>query len=510
MIGDRMDIGGIVSRIKSPFDTGPDYDRGRYKSGWHILLCALAVVLAILSFMRMFDNCFWGDEIYSINISKKSFPEIVDYCFSHDANPFLYYMLLRVICLIFGWVPFSYHFSAMLPYIGMLILSVTVIYKAFGKNASVTFIALSSFLTSALLFIPEARMYEMGAFMMLASYLSLYFVLKEGKTLHYVLFFVSTICAGLTHYYCLVAAAFLYLVLILDLLIRHRENINRRIKYLLLLVIVAACFCAPIFYERFKTVTGDFWITKYMSFDEAVDYLFCCDRSSILLMIFVVVIIITLARQFWNNGNRKSGFVKFIRNIDHETVWVIAGLLSVFGTIGVGLYISENFTPILIERYLFPITLIAWLLLAFGLSRCDIIRTVKGLLPFAVALCILLAGIPGYGMITDEERSNEASQNAIMDITTPYVDDGYIILTDIGHFDINVLDYYYPGNTHMFIKDYKVPTLDHSKKYLLYVEYYIHWKISVNLESQGYTTEELTHGKFATMYTLYVYELVPI
>ena len=462
-----MSVSDVITSVRGHLDFGPDYDKGRYMDRWHIILCILAAVLIVVNWTRMYDNCFWGDEVYSITTSQKSFSDIVYYCFHWDANPFLYYMVLRVICLIVGWTPFAYHFSAMLPYILIIILSVTVIYRTFGKTASLTFMVMATFLESAVFYIPEARMYELGVFTVLASYLSLYFVLKEGKARHYLLFIISTVCAGLTHYYCLIAVAFLYIVLILDIMITERKKTKKVVRFALLLVVIAACCCAPVLYERFTTVTGDFWITEYMSFFDCIKYLFSSKISLIIFAVFLIALVIMLYRLFVNNSNRGKGVMKHFRNMDSETVWVIAGIISLFGTIGVGLYISVTFTPMLIERYLFPATVIAWLLLAVGLSRCDIHKTLKTCIPVAIALCLLFAGIPNMVQMLDTEHSNETSHNEIMDVTQDYVDDGYIIVTDMNHLNQNVLDYYYPGNTHLYIDNYDVPTLDHSKKYLL-------------------------------------------
>ena len=66
-------------------------------------------------------------------------------------------------------------------------------------------------MNSATYFIPEVRMYELVAFFVLASYASLYLVIKYGDKRSFILFVVSTLGAAYTHYYSMMAVGLFYM-----------------------------------------------------------------------------------------------------------------------------------------------------------------------------------------------------------------------------------------------------------------------------------------------------------
>lgn len=47
-------------------------------------------------------------------------------------------------------------------------------------------------------------MYTLAAFFVLAAYVELYYILKSGKIIHWVLFAICSLGAAYTHYYALI------------------------------------------------------------------------------------------------------------------------------------------------------------------------------------------------------------------------------------------------------------------------------------------------------------------
>ena len=42
-------------------------------NNWYFVVVAFAAVLVVLNLLRIFDNNFWGDEAYTIMLSKMKF-----------------------------------------------------------------------------------------------------------------------------------------------------------------------------------------------------------------------------------------------------------------------------------------------------------------------------------------------------------------------------------------------------------------------------------------------------
>lgn len=73
-----------------------------------------AAVLFLLNLARIFDNNFWGDEAYSLNLIQRTVPEIIKGTAS-DVHPPLYYMFLRLAYLLFGNQGWAYHLVSLIP-----------------------------------------------------------------------------------------------------------------------------------------------------------------------------------------------------------------------------------------------------------------------------------------------------------------------------------------------------------------------------------------------------------
>lgn len=60
------------------------------------------------------------------------------------------------------------------------------------------------------------------------------------------------------------------------------------------------------------------------------------------------------------------------RRLTTFSLWVIAGVFSILGTIAVGEIVSIYIRPLLIMRYIYPVASVAWLLLGACLSKLDV------------------------------------------------------------------------------------------------------------------------------------------
>ena len=71
-------------------------------------------------------------------------------------------------------------------------------------------VVFDSVISEAITHNAEARMYTLAAFFVLAAYVELYYILKSGKIIHWVLFAICSLGAAYTHYYALITVAVSY------------------------------------------------------------------------------------------------------------------------------------------------------------------------------------------------------------------------------------------------------------------------------------------------------------
>ena len=191
-------------------NSSPRIRSQRYQMIQTVLLSVYSLVLLGMHFIRIFDNSFWGDESYTIQLVKMNFFRM---CFTtaKDVHPPLYYFFTQILYFILGDHGYTYHLSAVIPYGILRLLACTVIRRWFGMIPAVVVITLSSLTSSALIYNVEARMYSLGALCVLAAYLAFYQIYRQNRVFDWYIFGFTSLCAAYTHYYALISVAFFYL-----------------------------------------------------------------------------------------------------------------------------------------------------------------------------------------------------------------------------------------------------------------------------------------------------------
>lgn len=239
---------------------------------WKAILSIYATILFILNFIRIFDNNFWGDEAFTIGLIKNPIAKIVTGTAS-DVHPPLYYFIVRLAYVIFGNRGWVFHLVSLIPCFIILFLSLTVFWKQFGKEFSAILITLSCLSENAVVFNVEVRMYSWGSLFLLLSFYELYCILQIDNRRNYLLFALFSLAAAYTHYYCLIAVAFYYIVLLY--LVFKRKYLNMR-------KVILCCTATVLGYlpwlvilvKSIKRVKDSYWINDIPTIKECVEYLF--------------------------------------------------------------------------------------------------------------------------------------------------------------------------------------------------------------------------------------------
>lgn len=467
---------------------------------WRIVILVYAVVVFGLSFIRIFENNFWGDEGYTIKLAKMNISEMLA-ATADDVHPPLYYLIVQVFCRIFGFHHIVYHVVSLIPYVLILILCLSVIWKWFGKEAAAIMITFSSFLTSAIGNTLDVRMYSWAELFVLLSFLCLYSILHDDHVKSYAAFGIASLAAAYTHYYSLISVAFFYVVLILAAVFKERRRI-KRVALTCVLTVIGYMPWLFVLLRTFQRTAGDYWMTDIPTWKESLYYLFCSKHEATLTIVFFMLLVFYLLRE--------SGIIKFsdksaVRSeaAVTEIIWVLAGIFSILGTIGVGIGVSTVVRPMFLVKYLFPVSSAAWLILGICVSKLK--------LKHPAALClialVLLSGIPEYySTYTSEKKADEILAETLNTLSAQ-MQDGDEILTDEDHIDWTISEIYYPETKHQMLSEATYGRLNKNVTYWAVLEYGMDDEIETAFANAGFSSRLVVdEGKFGTR-TVQIYKV---
>lgn len=344
--------------------------------GWAGTLALLLWTLALLrlNYWRIYDNTFWLDETWSIRLARMSLPDMLKKT-ATDMHPPLYYMLAMAMNRLFGDNGPAYHLSALLPYVGILILACTEVRRQFGLGPAFLLVSMMSLMPEPLYFNVEVRMYSLGAFLVLAAYLALHRILTRNRLPEWVIFSLASLGAAYTHYYALIIVAFFYLILIVPSL--RDRSFRRRTAVTWASAVVGYLPWLGVLLKSVVSTAGDWWLQEIPKPWECLLYFF---ESWYLAGLFVLIAAVYL----FVSLRRPSG----TEPMNPETLWVLVGLASMVGTSAVGLGLSYAVRPFFVIRYLYPLVPVVFLILGVCLSRLDRTKLLCFVLTAGIVVCV--------------------------------------------------------------------------------------------------------------------------
>lgn len=405
----------------------------------YLIVLSYAVFLFFLHFVRLFDNNFWADEAFTINLVHSNIFNIIKIT-AADVHPPLYYLIVKLFCEIFGYTGMVYHLVSFVPYVVLLCLGITVIWSWFGKETSIIFITFASLLTTSVQMIVEVRMYTWSGLFIMISFLCLYKILTENKILYWTLFVVASLCAAYIHYYCLISVAFFYIFIIFHALFRAQHTIKR----MLVMCVITILGYLPWFFvllESFMRSKEDFWLEEPQEILYCLEYIFQSKFSLFYLVVFLFgVICLTIRDNIFDKDKRNKDML----------IWIFAGASSLFGTMIVGTAISLLVRPMFIARYLFPISVVIWMLLGIVISRFKY----KRIFAIIITCMMMLSGLQEYNRVYLKEKQSNETLEETLEVTTAMMDSDDIIVTDNMYIIWAVAETYYPENECIPIRDF--------------------------------------------------------
>lgn len=410
---------------------------------------AYGIVLALMNFIRIFDNSFWGDEGYSIRMAKMSVTDMISATAS-DVHPPLHYLLGQLLYRVFGNSGITYHLVGLLPYLVIVVLGCTVVRKYFGKIPAVVLITMSSIMNFAMTHNVEVRMYSLAAMFILIAFIAFYMILTRSSFGNWMLFCIASLGAAYTHYYALLAVAFLYMMLIPLAWKDKKFRMGMLISYIA--TVLAYLPWLMILLKAFERTASGWWLNSIPSVSDCVYTLL--DNRYILVLVLGVILFFCLYQTNILKVNISSQkdikenlevSIDFERpKLTGEIYWILSGFVSIVGTIVVGLALSYLIRPFLVLRYLFPLTGILYLMIGVCITKLKFPRV------WAIVLVVLVlwTHIPTYfNTVKSEKTFNTGTSNYLANVQ-PAVDEK--IITNNSHFGWTLAEYYYPENEHYY------------------------------------------------------------
>lgn len=383
-------------------------DRAQKLFRWvgFLTLVLWTLVLLRLNYWRIYDNTFWVDETWSIRLARMRLPDMIRKT-ATDMHPPLFYMLAMAMNRLLGDNGPAYHLSALLPYVGILVLACTEVRRQLGLGPAFLLVTMMSLMPEPLYYNVEVRMYSLGAFLVLTSYLALRRILTRNRLPEWVIFSLASLGAAYTHYYALIIVAFFYLILVVPSL-RDRRFL-RRTAITWAIAVVGYLPWLNVLVKSFVSTSGDWWLTDIPTIPECLVFFFSSGYLTVAFFLVVLVYLLVSTKQ------KKLETEDDKAPVSPDVLWVLAGLLSLGGTIAVGLTLSYAVRPFFLIRYLYPLTPVVFLLLGFCLSRLDRSR----LLCFVLTAIIVVWIWPSYLHIRDDYKYQDMCTKEFLEKIQP-------------------------------------------------------------------------------------------
>lgn len=506
----------IVIKIKAN-------NRGPFISekGKRILVAVFIAILALHHFIRIFDNSFWGDEGIAILAARQTWTDMLKRVAICGHTPF-HYAVVWLCSQIFGHSGITYHLASTLPYFLTIIVTLVFVWKWFGTETALILTTLDTFLVCAVTYNLEVRMYAWCQLFIFLAYLMTYKIYETRKNLYLVLMTVFSAGAIYSHYFSLASIGLLYLILFVYLIRTEWKDTWKIIVSGLSVLLLFApwiLFC----YKTKGVVMSNYGIDDVKWYD-CFEFIFHSKYSMILLCTFLVFFTVRVMYE--------TGIMKITDKQEEElkktvitlslspgdwiingyTIWMLGGILAVFGTIIVSKIISALAFPIIVLRYLYSSYIIIWFLFGISVSKCRL----RKLYTFILIIFIIVSCYPSYCHTIKSERECNTRLKSTLEATTHEIDKSDFIYTDIVHFAWTISEVYYPDTPrdlfgHLeYWGTEKLPELDLSIENWLFLSAPISDKIKTDLINQSVSAELVVDCGYIGTGNVWIYKIVKV
>lgn len=406
----------------------------------HLAAICYALILFGFNFVRIFDDNFWLDEAFSINLARMSFGEMLKTT-AADVHPPLYYAFLMLMRHLFGDYGWLFHLTSIIPYAIVMIFILSVIRRSFGKETAFLMITFVSMMRSSIVYNVEVRMYSLAAMFVLFVFYNLYLIFKDNKLLNYFLFGFFSVCALYTHYCTMVPVIVLYLFLLAFTIVKKRKIL----RIFTLSTVAAYAPWMGIFISTFKRTTESFE-RDYISPARGLVYFFWLRQEwyALIIWLFFAVAVILLVFYKIKGRKKEESLRYFLFEIRYDTFWLAGGVAASIGTLLTYEAASFLIRPCFSYKYLHPVIALLWLVFSVVLSK---IRYGKKIM-ILLAVITFFAALPMYSEIYETDSVSAERSDKTKQLISESMGKDDVLFTNIESLEWAVLQYYFPDKQH--------------------------------------------------------------
>lgn len=398
-----------------------------------VLYYMMPIMIFIFLCTKIFNESIWLDEAFSLSMIQQGFGDIIKNTAS-DVHPPLYYIILKTFSTILksffnNNIIYASKLISLIPIALLLIINYTMIEKLFNKKTAFLFAIFILGMPQIMKYAIEIRMYSWGMLFVTMIYIYAIKWVKENKFSQLCMMVIFTILSAYTHYFALVSAGCIYLILLIYLIVKKDSDKFKKCIISGFTIFLAYLPWLIILIKQVLVVKENYWIENMTlnTIKAFFKYPYTIKGNDILTFIIATLIMIAI-------------IVSIVKRKQKSSIYAICGFLIPIGTIAIGIIASKLIRPVFIERYMVCSLGCLWLAVAsiFGnYANKKYIFMVISII--AIMICMNNAKV----LINQEKIYKKETINSISYINN--VNEEYDILI----FDNNqlqrVVSYYYPS-----------------------------------------------------------------
>jgi len=308
------------------------------------ILCIIIYIIGILlQLIFSFSPELWVDEAFTLKLIERTYREIINIT-AIDVHPPIYYLILKFfingIRLIFNDISviiISKIFS-IIPYIILPIILYNKLKNNYEKNIIGLFLVSIIYILS---FGVEIRMYSWAMVFVVSTYIFFHEIIYNEKISDWIMFVISGILAAYTHYFAGVSIICLYILLLIWGLVKNKKILRKWI----IAVITSIILYLPwliVFIKQVIQVKEEYWIEEIV-FETIVGYIDFLFNNNNYLYYSTVIISLLLIKH-----------IIIDKNFNKKIFYLLSGLMTLIGTVIIGIVVSNMIRPVFVSRYMFP------------------------------------------------------------------------------------------------------------------------------------------------------------
>lgn len=423
-----------------------------------------AAAMVILNIRLMFDNVLWGDECFSANTAQKSAGGILQVMYFWDNHPPLHYYWLKIFGDLFGHTGPVYHMASLTPFLIGVLLALVFLRRRFGNIPTAFFIIITGVAAPCLEYNLEIRMYSLAFLGVACCYYCAYRVLSDGKLAWFGMVFWALVGAY-SHYYAMMTVGIMIFITGVAAAVRYRGK--TWIKGLTALIAFIAGYAPWLKYlfHATENVSGSWWVSEILDPVSCMHMVLCGVEyeRSVFCLLLVLGLFVFLVESSWFCVEREKNHVEITickPNLDkwgNEAYGAAVGILTVAGTLIAAYGVCLIVGPVLVERYLYPLSAVTVLLLVILSSESLALiqkwgqkrsknhpeRWVKCALAAVLALLVVI-GIGNYRSYDSQAKAEKTVTEQTFDLIGEVPEDTALVSNSVKHLAWTVLYYYYP------------------------------------------------------------------